>query len=80
MPMTPGCQSVPLAKTIGDAAGAGKLKAIAFRCLDNPLGAALLDRAGTLLHLAGHLRADEWNGRTGVQFCIDDAASVAPAA
>jgi single-stranded-DNA-specific exonuclease len=66
--------------TIGDAAGAGKLKAIAFRCLDNPLGAALLDRGGALLHLAGHLRADEWNGRAGVQFCIDDAAAVSPAA
>lgn len=61
--------------TIGDAAGAGRLKAIAFRCLDNPLGAALLDRGGALLHLAGHLRADNWNGRTGVQFCIDDAAA-----
>jgi single-stranded-DNA-specific exonuclease len=65
--------------TIGDAAGAGKLKAIAFRCLDNPLGAALLDRGGALLHLAGHLRADNWNGRTGVQFCIDDAAAVVAA-
>jgi single-stranded-DNA-specific exonuclease len=64
--------------TIGDAAGAGKLKAIAFRCLDNPLGAALLDRGGALLHLAGHLRADNWNGRTGVQFCIDDAAAAIP--
>jgi single-stranded-DNA-specific exonuclease len=65
---------------IADAAGAGKLKAIAFRCLAEPLGAALLDRSGALLHLAGHLRADEWNGRTGVQLIIDDAASVAPAA
>ncbi|HEX3499259.1 MAG TPA: single-stranded-DNA-specific exonuclease RecJ [Stellaceae bacterium] len=66
--------------TVGDAAGAGKLKAIAFRCIDNPLGAALLERSGTLLHLAGHLRADDWNGRTGVQFCIDDAAAVVPPA
>ena len=62
--------------TVADAAGAGRLKAIAFRCLDNPLGAALLDRGGALLHLAGHLRADSWNGRTGVQFMIDDAAPV----
>ena len=54
------------------------LKAIAFRCLDNTLGTALLDRGGALLHLAGHLRADTWNGRTGVQFMIDDAASVGP--
>ncbi len=62
--------------TIADAAGAGRLKAIAFRCLDNPLGAALLDRAGALLHFAGHLRADSWNGKIGVQFMIDDAAPV----
>jgi single-stranded-DNA-specific exonuclease len=64
--------------TIADAAGAGRLKAIAFRSLENPLGAALLDRGGALLHLAGHLRADSWNGRTGVQFMIDDAAPVGP--
>jgi len=62
--------------TIADAAGAGRLKAIAFRCLDNPLGAALLDRTGALLHFAGHLRADSWNGKFGVQFMIDDAAPV----
>jgi len=62
--------------TIADAAGAGRLKAIAFRCLDNPLGAALLDRTGALLHFAGHLRADSWNGKIGVQFMIDDAAPV----
>lgn len=66
--------------TIGDAAGAGRLKAIAFRCLDNPLGTALLAHGGTLLHLAGHLRADNWNGRVGVQFTIDDAAAAAAAA
>jgi len=65
--------------TIADGAGAGKLKAIAFRCLAEPLGAALLDRGGPLLHLAGHLRADDWNGRAGVQFTIDDAAAVAAA-
>jgi len=63
--------------TVADAGGAGKLKAIAFRCLDTALGAALLARDGTLLHLAGHLRADSWNGRSGVQFVIDDAAPAA---
>ncbi len=63
--------------TIADAAGAGRLKAIAFRCLDTALGAGLLARDGALLHLAGHLRADNWNGRSGVQFTIDDAAPAA---
>jgi single-stranded-DNA-specific exonuclease len=60
--------------TIGDGVGAGRLKAIAFRCLDEPLGRALLDRTGATLHLAGHLRADNWNGRSSVQLTIDDAA------
>ncbi len=35
----------------------------------------LANRGGTL-HLAGHLRADRWNGRDDVQFVIDDAAAV----
>jgi single-stranded-DNA-specific exonuclease len=60
--------------TIADAAGAGRLKAIAFRCLDTPLGAALLERSGAALHFAGHLRADRWAGNGAVQLCIDDAA------
>ena len=63
--------------TIAEAAGGARLKAIAFRCLETPLGAALLERAGGLLHLAGHLRADSWSGGDAVQFCIDDAAPAA---
>lgn len=50
------------------------LKAIAFRCLDGELGRALLNAQGGVLHLAGRLRLDTWNGATGVQFLIDDAA------
>lgn len=50
------------------------LKAIAFRCLDGELGRALLNTQGGVLHLAGRLRLDTWNGATGVQFMIDDAA------
>jgi len=60
--------------TIGDAAGTGRLKAIAFRCLDTPLGVALLQRIGTSFHLAGHLRRDRWNGGNGVQLTLEDAA------
>jgi single-stranded-DNA-specific exonuclease len=63
--------------TIGDGAGTGRLKAIAFRCLDNPLGAALLGRTGATLHIAGHLRPDRWTGKDAVQLTIDDAAPVA---
>ncbi len=52
----------------------GQLKAIAFRALERPLGQALLEGRSTRLHLAGHLRADEWRGRREVQLHIEDAA------
>ena len=58
-------------------AGAGtgtRLKAIAFRALDGELGRLLLKSGGAPLHLAGHLRADRWNGAEGVQLTIEDAA------
>ena len=54
----------------------GRLKAIAFRCLEGELGRALLQSRDVPLHLAGHLRADRWQGREGVQFLIEDAAPV----
>jgi single-stranded-DNA-specific exonuclease len=54
--------------------GTDRLKAIAFRALETPLGTALLQSSGAALHIAGHLRADTWQGRTGVQLMIDDAA------
>jgi len=58
-------------------ADGARLKAIAFRSLENELGRALLQRAGPALHLAGHLRADRWQGRDDVQLLIDDAAVAA---
>ena len=51
-----------------------RLKAIAFRSFGTDLGRALLGAAGTALHLAGHLRANRWNGREEVQLLIEDAA------
>ncbi len=50
------------------------MKAIAFRCLEGELGPALLNGQGRGFHLAGHLRADNWQGREGVQLVLDDAA------
>jgi single-stranded-DNA-specific exonuclease len=55
--------------------GTGRLKAIAFRSADTPLGQALLNARGTPLHIAGNLRADEWRGVTSAQLFIDDAAA-----
>jgi single-stranded-DNA-specific exonuclease len=57
-----------------DAAGKARLRAIAFRCLETPLGPALLHAGGAALHVAGHLRCDEWQGERRVQLLIDDAA------
>ena len=54
--------------------GAGRLKAIAFRSADGPLGRILLESAGLSLHLAGQLRGDEWRGKVTPQLFIDDAA------
>lgn len=51
----------------------GRLRAIAFRCADQPVGQALL-RRDALLHVAGTLRIDRWNGNVRVQLFIDDVA------
>ncbi len=62
--------------TVASAAG-DRLKAIAFRAADRPLGKALLDaRNGPPLHLAGTLSLDHWGGRTSVQLRIIDGAEV----
>ena len=55
-------------------AGAERLKAIAFRALDSELGQVLMQSGGRALHVAGHLRADTWQGRNGVQLMLEDAA------
>jgi single-stranded-DNA-specific exonuclease len=52
----------------------GRLKSIAFNAADSQLGHVLLTSAGRPIHLAGSIRADTWQGRNDVQFCIDDAA------
>jgi len=52
----------------------GRLKAIAFRSLENGVGEALLQSQGAPLHVAGQLRADWWQGERRAQFVIDDVA------
>jgi single-stranded-DNA-specific exonuclease len=54
--------------------GGGRLRAIAFNAADSQLGHLLLTAGGRALHLAGTIRADNWQGRNDVQLCIDDAA------
>jgi single-stranded-DNA-specific exonuclease len=50
-----------------------RLEAIAWRAEDNALGKRLLSGEGGL-HVAGRLKANDWNGRLGIQFEIEDAA------
>lgn len=52
-----------------------RLKAIAFRAADTALGKALLDRGTGPVHVAGRLKADDWQGRRGVQLTIEDAVA-----
>jgi single-stranded-DNA-specific exonuclease len=55
-----------------------RLKAIAFRAFDSPLGQALLEAKGRPLHLVGKLKWDSWAGPEAVQLIIDDAAHPDP--
>ena len=57
---------------VQDEAG-GRLKTLLFRAGDGPLGRALDDRASRL-HLAGHLRAETWQGQVSAGFFVVDAA------
>jgi single-stranded-DNA-specific exonuclease len=56
--------------------GEGRLKAVMFRAKEGPVADALLARSGSALHLAGHLRAEAWNGTTTASFIVVDAAPV----
>ena len=55
----------------------GRLEAIAFRAGSTALGPALLDPAKPILHVAGALRIERYQGRESVRLQIDDAASAA---
>ncbi|EGO93959.1 DHHA1 domain-containing protein, partial [Acidiphilium sp. PM] len=52
----------------------GRLKTILFRAGDGDLAAALARPGGAPLNLAGHIRAEQWNGRTSVSLILIDAA------
>lgn len=56
---------------LSDGNGA-KVRAVAWRVGETELGRRLLAGGGSL-HVAGRLKADDWNGRQGVQLEIEDA-------
>ena len=53
-------------------ASGGSLKAMAFKIADSEAGMALLNSHGRLFDVIGTLRPDNWMGRKGVQFFIED--------
>ncbi len=55
--------------------GGPRLKAMLFRARDGALAETMLGSNGKALHLAGHLRAEEWNGMVNPGFVITDAAA-----
>lgn len=60
---------------ISDADGGGtRMKAMAFRAADTPMGEALLKHPQQHFHLLGRLKLDTWNGAEKVEFHIEDAA------
>lgn len=50
------------------------LEAIAFRCVDTPLGNLLCHAGGHALHVAGSLSINAWMGEEKPQLVIEDAA------
>jgi single-stranded-DNA-specific exonuclease len=60
--------------TLADLLDATRLRAIAFRAVGTPLGQFLAETRGAAIHVAGHLRRDNWHGGYAVQLTIDDAA------
>lgn len=60
---------------LADASGA-RIRAVAFRIADQPLGESLLSAGDRRLQLAGRLKIDTWQGRRRPSFQIDDAAPV----
>ncbi len=54
--------------------GGARMKAIAFRAIESPLGQLLMQSGGLPISLAGKIKLDRWNGEVRVQFQIDDAS------
>jgi single-stranded-DNA-specific exonuclease len=54
------------------------INAIAFRASNQPLGQAILKGRGQLVHAAGTLAIDRWNGSERVQLRLLDIAPVGP--
>ncbi|MDL2171175.1 MULTISPECIES: single-stranded-DNA-specific exonuclease RecJ [Asaia] len=54
----------------------GRLRGLVFRAADKAFAALLEDRAMPVLHVAGQLRCEQWNGQDMLSFFILDAATI----
>src|SRR5262249_5135079 len=59
------------------AADGAAVDGIAFRCLGQPLGGALIAPRRRPVHVAGSLTIDRWGGRERVKLRVVDAAAAA---
>ena len=64
-------------RVIASGSDGARLKAVAFRHAETPLGDALLNAGGRRFWLAGRLQHDDWNGRDEAELLLDDAAQIA---
>jgi len=71
-------QVLPVCEALAAGDGA-TLKAVAFRAADRPLGRALLERRGGIIHAAGVLSVDQWQGRRTATLRLLDIAEPVPA-
>ena len=53
--------------------GGARIQAMSFRSVDTPLGDFLFRHRGAIMHIAGSLSANFWNGTKSAQFRISDA-------
>ena len=59
---------------VSDWEGGARMKAMAFRASDTPMGEALLKGGTKAFHLLGTLKIDNWSGQDKVEMHIKDAA------
>lgn len=60
---------------ISDIEGGSRMKAMAFRAVDTPLGDALLGNRGRqAIHLMGQFHINSWQGSESVEFHVGDAS------
>ena len=68
-----GAEGRVLRTILGGEGGLGRVKGLLFRAADHPAAALLETPGAPPLHVAGHLRAERWNGASSVCFAIEDA-------